>query len=225
MDYNAARANLDNTPFLDDTMLQHHPVMMRSQVVMKDHGGTPWPDQANTRTSSSSYTDQLMARTNPEIPANRSGFDMTVEGLPGSSNGRASASLRSSLRSSYANGSVSRDGSVAGVVAGLQKRLVAVRGALNGLTICIYVCLKPISLQESTLASHTAGHPSQTPQVIHLGISAGLLRASIASPQPSGIPGFLSSASLRDELHKVLFLLFTLLFALYGLCVPPLWKM
>ncbi len=124
MDYNAARANLDNTPFLDNTMLQHHPVMMRNQVVMKDHGA-PWPDQANT---SSSYTDQLMARTNPEIPVNRSieipvnrGFDMTTEGPAVASNGRASASLRSSLRSSYANGFVSRYSSVTGVVAGMQK--------------------------------------------------------------------------------------------------------
>ena len=124
MEYNAARADLDNTPFSNNSTpflisrpLQHQLAMATEQLVIKDLGSdqsSKWPESSNSRMSSS-YTDLLMSRSQAEVTSlpgtpqysvqeSTSGIDFGFDGtasFQGSSKG-ASASLRNSLRSSYA---------------------------------------------------------------------------------------------------------------------------
>lgn len=166
MDYNAARADLDNMPFSVPLAKQHQLAMTTGHVIMRDPSGfdlsNRWPDQSNSRMSSS-YTDQLMARSNPEI--------MPATNLPGTIT--HSIQECSHPRSEMAMGSDA-----------------AARG-------------------RGSSENSSTDLRSRMPHVIHLGISSDLLRVSAAGSKlaltsaGAGSPGMLSSASLRDELHKV----------------------
>ena len=166
MDYNAARADLDNMSFSVPLAMQHQVAMATGQVIMRDPSGLDlpniWPDQSNSRMSSS-YTDQLMARSNPEI--------MPATNLPGT------------ITHSMQECSHPRSGTAVGSDAAARGR--------------------------GSSENPSTDLRGRMPHVIHLGISSDLLRASAAGSQltlasaGAASPGMLSSASLRDELHKV----------------------